>query len=153
MGFRTNRRQRLNRDPLDLVWRDLVVGSIVEIGRSQRLVRRDLLRVFERSAILEVGGDAGGAERVATDFGFDPGGSSSSADHSPGIRLVQGIGRESPTRCDRDRAEEGSLLLIPKLRRFAVGVEVLLKGVVAGQCGKVLHARARHDLQGVKGDF
>ncbi len=31
---------------------------------------RDLLRMFERAAVLEVGGDAGGAEGVAAEAAF-----------------------------------------------------------------------------------
>lgn len=36
-----------NRNPLDLVEGDLVVGAIVEFGRPRRLMRRDLLRMFQ----------------------------------------------------------------------------------------------------------
>jgi len=36
-------------------------------------VPRHFLRVLERAAVGEIGGNAGGAKRVATDFGRDAG--------------------------------------------------------------------------------
>jgi hypothetical protein len=57
----------LNRDPLDFVKRDLIRGPVVEFGGAGRLVRRDLLGVLQR-AVLQAGGDAGGAEGVAADL-------------------------------------------------------------------------------------
>lgn len=41
---------KLDLDALDLVQRDLVVGSVVELGGPRRLVCRDLLGVLERAA-------------------------------------------------------------------------------------------------------
>jgi len=64
---------RSDGNALDLVERDLVRGAIVELGRARRLVSGDLLRVFQRTAVFEVGGDAGGAERVAADLRLDAG--------------------------------------------------------------------------------
>ena len=80
-----------NCNPLDLVERDLVAGAVVELGRARRLVRRDLLRVLQRAAVLEVGGDAGGAEGVAADRGLDAGGLCPPADHSPRVRLSERV--------------------------------------------------------------
>jgi RNA-directed DNA polymerase len=53
-------------------------------------VRSHFLRVLERAAVREVGGDPGGAERVATDFGRDAGRFGATADHAPGVGLVHG---------------------------------------------------------------
>ena len=44
-----------------------------QLGGARRLVRRDLLRVLQSAAVLEVGGDAGGAECVAADLRLDAG--------------------------------------------------------------------------------
>ncbi len=52
----------LNSDLLDLVERDLVVGAVVELGGAGTLVGGHGLRVLEGAAIVEIGGDAGGAE-------------------------------------------------------------------------------------------
>jgi hypothetical protein len=57
----------LDRDLLDLVRRDLIRGAVVELGGARGFVRGDLLGVFERAAVFEVGGNAGRAEAVATD--------------------------------------------------------------------------------------
>ena len=58
---------RLNRDPLDLIKRDLIAGAIIELRGARAFVRRDGLRVLERPAVLEIGRDAGGAEGMAAD--------------------------------------------------------------------------------------
>ena len=55
----------LDLDPLHLIEGNLVTGSVVEFGGAGGLVGGDGLGVFERSAIFEVGGDAGGPKRVA----------------------------------------------------------------------------------------
>jgi hypothetical protein len=40
---------RSNPDPLDLIERNLVLSTIVELGGARRFVRGDLLRVLERN--------------------------------------------------------------------------------------------------------
>src|SRR6266851_444671 len=57
-------RPESNPDPLDFVEGNLILGAIVQLGRARRFVRRDLLRMLERSAVLNVGRDAGRAECV-----------------------------------------------------------------------------------------
>jgi len=76
-----------NRNPLDFVKRDLVGRAVVQFRRSGRLVRRDLLGVLEGASILEVGGDAGCAERMAADRRQNSGGASSPANHLPRLGL------------------------------------------------------------------
>ena len=46
--------------------------------------------LFQRAAVLEIGGDAGGAEGVVADLRLDPGGAGAAADHLIGIGLGQG---------------------------------------------------------------
>jgi hypothetical protein len=49
------RQIRSNRDPLDLVERDLIPGAVVKLGGARALMRRHGLCVFERAAGLEIG--------------------------------------------------------------------------------------------------
>ena len=48
---------------LDLIEGNLILPAIIQFGRARRLVVGNLLRDFERAAVFEVRGDAGGAER------------------------------------------------------------------------------------------
>jgi hypothetical protein len=57
-----------DRNTLDLIERDFVAGAIVELGGAWAFVRRHGLRIFERAARLEVGGDAGRPEHMATEL-------------------------------------------------------------------------------------
>jgi hypothetical protein len=52
-------------------------------------VRRHLLRVLERAAIGEIGGDLGRTESMAPDRRSDAGRLRAAADHEPGIGLRQ----------------------------------------------------------------
>src|SRR5260370_40690464 len=54
-------------------------------------MRGHLSADLEPAAVLEVGGDAGGAEGVTTNLGLDPCSRSSAANHPPDIGLEQGI--------------------------------------------------------------
>ena len=54
----------LDRNPLDLVERDLVTGAVVELCRPRAFMRRHGLGILERGAGLEIGSDAGGGTRV-----------------------------------------------------------------------------------------
>src|SRR5262245_9874187 len=57
----------LDDDAFDLVERDLVASTVVELSRPGALMSRDSLCVLDGPAVLEVGGDAGRAEGVAAD--------------------------------------------------------------------------------------
>ena len=83
-------RRGLQPDALHLVLREPLLRVVVELGRARALVRRHFLRVLECAAIGEIGGNAGGAKRVATDFGRDTGRLGATADHAPGVGLVHG---------------------------------------------------------------
>jgi len=73
----------LDGDAFDLVEADLVGRSVVELGCAWGLVGGDLLRVLQRTAVLEVGGDAGGAEGVAAEErGLDAGNTAADAKHA-----------------------------------------------------------------------
>src|SRR5271165_2661793 len=58
---------RSNRNPLDLVKRDLIASAIIELRRAGAFVRRHGLRILQGAAGFEIGRDAGRAESVAAD--------------------------------------------------------------------------------------
>jgi hypothetical protein len=83
----------LNRDSLDLIERDLISSAVVKLGRARAGVRRHLLGLFQRAFVVQVIGDAGGAEGMATDRRFDSRQPSAAADHPPdigGLEIVAG---------------------------------------------------------------
>ena len=53
-----------NPDSLDLIERNLVLGAVVQLGGTRRLMRRNLLGVFERAAVLHVSRNPGRAKCV-----------------------------------------------------------------------------------------
>jgi hypothetical protein len=48
--------RKLDRDLFDFVDRDAVAGAVVELGGPRAFVHGELLSLFERAAIFEVGG-------------------------------------------------------------------------------------------------
>ena len=62
----------LYRDLLDFVERDGVAGAVVEFGGPRAFMSGDLLSLFERPTIFEVGGDPSGSEGVVTNRCSDP---------------------------------------------------------------------------------
>jgi len=62
-------------------------------------------RVLERAAVLQVGGDAGRAERMVANGRADAHRQCAASDHRIGIRLRQRLGAELP-RAAPDRAEQ-----------------------------------------------
>src|SRR3954468_10280642 len=82
---------------LHFVLRKAFLGAVIELGRSRTLVCRHFLRVLERAAVGEIGGDAGGAERVTPDRLGDTGCDCAAADHAPGIGLTHRLlGQHAP---------------------------------------------------------
>lgn len=59
--------QFLNRDPLDLIERNLIAGAVIELGRARAFVRGHGLSMLKRTTVRKVSGDAGRAERVIAD--------------------------------------------------------------------------------------
>src|SRR5215467_3775979 len=82
-------RAKRNIDLHDLIERDAVLASILELRRPRRGVRRHLARLLERASVLEVGRDARAAEGVVADFGGDAGRLGPTAHHSPSVGSVQ----------------------------------------------------------------
>jgi hypothetical protein len=80
-----------NRNSLNLFERNGISGAVVELGRPRRGLGGNPLGLFERAAIFEVGGDAGGAEGVAADGRGEPGGQGALLDHAQHIILVKRV--------------------------------------------------------------
>ncbi len=76
-----------NRNPLDRIERNLVLAPVVELRRAGGFVVGDVLRGFQRSAVLQVRRDTGGAKRVISYFRFDADQFSPSLDHAIGVLL------------------------------------------------------------------
>ena len=69
-------------DPLYLVLSETLFRTVVKLGRARALVRRHFLRVLECTTVGQIGGDAGGAERVAADCLGNVGGGGTAPDHA-----------------------------------------------------------------------
>ena len=74
IGWATKEWSDLVNHALDLVQRDGVIAPVVEARSAGRLVPGHLLRHFQLAAVLQVRGDAGGAEAVTQNLGLDVGG-------------------------------------------------------------------------------
>jgi hypothetical protein len=97
-------------NPLHFVLRQPFLGAVIALGRARALLRRHLLRVLQGAAIVELGSDAGCAERVVADRRQDAGDHGAPADHAPGIGLADRQNRcRVSTRPDVRRA--------PRIRR------------------------------------
>ena len=93
-------------------------------------MRGDLLGVFERTTVLQVSGDAGGAKCMTTG-GIGQGGSSRAPfDHRQDILLRHRIPCKFVS--FPDRAEEGPLLVARDFCGFHPSVQILGEIVVAG---------------------
>ena len=99
-----------NRNPFDLIERDLVACAIIELRCARTFVRGHELGVFERAAGLKVGGNSSGAEGVAADLDLRAKVGGAALDHAPGVDPVHRRGRERPGAPD-GRAEQGALVV------------------------------------------
>lgn len=68
--------------PIHLRQCDLVAPPVVDLGRAGG-------GVFQRAAVLEVGGHPGRAETVVADAGCDPGGLRAAACHGVGVGMAE----------------------------------------------------------------
>src|SRR3954454_22832198 len=83
-GGRPTWEPALNHNPLDFVEGNLVAGAVIELGGLGRLVGGNLLGLLDGAAGFEVGGDAGGPERVAANPRREPGGGGPPLNHVQG---------------------------------------------------------------------
>src|SRR4051812_19188346 len=122
---------RSDPDALDLSEGEAVVAAVVELGGAGAGVVGHGGGVLQRAAVLEVGGDAGGAEAVVADRGGDAGGGGAAADHGVGVGLRQGRAGELAGAA-ADGAEQRPLRVAAQAGAVEVGGEVVIKVVVAG---------------------
>jgi len=120
-----------NQHPLHLVEAHLVVPAIVELRRACRGVVGHGGGLFERAAVLEVGGDPGRAKREVADLGRDAGRSRAPTDHRVGVCLGQGRRRQR-VGASADRPKQRPLRIAREPAAVDIGMEVSLEVVVAG---------------------
>lgn len=102
---------RSNEYPLHLVEAHLVAAAVVKLRRARRGMVRHGSGLFERPAVLQIGGDAGRAEAVIPDFCRNTGGYRASPDHRIGIGLGQG-GQGKLARASAYRAKQQGLRIV-----------------------------------------
>jgi hypothetical protein len=111
-----------NRNPLDLIERDLIAGAIIELRCARAFVRSHELRVFQCAAGLQVGRYSGGPEGVAADLDLHAEFRGAALDHAPGVDPVHRPRRECAGAAD-GRAEQGTLFVVGD----AGGTEVFIE--------------------------
>jgi hypothetical protein len=65
LAFHLRPPRLLKINAFDFVHRDLVACAVIELGRTRRFVRSDLLRILERAAIFQIGCDTGRPKSMA----------------------------------------------------------------------------------------
>ena len=120
---------RSNRDPLDLIERDLVPGAIVELGGARAFVRRHCLRIFQRAALIEIGGDASCPEHMTAELDLETRFGRAPPDHLIGVDAVHRVLRQ-PAGLAGGRAEEGGLAGIADAGRVEIFVDELFELVM-----------------------
>ena len=95
-------------------------------------MRRHFLGVFERTAIGEIGGDAGRAQHVIADLGKNAGSDSTPSDHAPGIRLIHRLPREHGGVVSAAGAEQKALAVLGDCGHGNIGVQRLGERVMDG---------------------
>ncbi len=105
--------------------------AIIELCRPSRGVVCHLRRLFQRPAVLEIGGDAGRPKAVVAELGIDAGRGGAPADHRIGVaRRQHGAGELAGAAADG--AEQRPLGVVADAGLVEIGGEVGLKVVVAG---------------------
>jgi hypothetical protein len=113
---------RLNRDPLHLIQANIVASSIIEPGCSGRLVRRNLLRDLQTTAVLEIRGNSGCPEGVVSNLCINARRLRPPPDHAIGIPAFTGRPakrRERRHRRDRREREDGLRSILNQSRIVA----------------------------------
>jgi hypothetical protein len=95
-------------------------------------MRGHFLRVLERAALGEVGGDPGGTECVAADFRRDAGRRGAPADHPPGVGLAHRFVGEHGAVVAARGTEEEVLAVLGDAGRVDIGMQRLGERVMAG---------------------
>ena len=115
--------RKSNRNPLDLVERNLVAGAVVELRRARAGMVSHGLSVFERAAVGEKIRESGRPKCVAAHVGVDAGLLGAPADHAPDIDAVHRQRRQRAA-MPVGGAEQGSPFRSEQPGRMHVGVEI-----------------------------
>ncbi len=121
----------LHANPLNFVESNVVATPAVELGRAGRCVIGHRRRVFERTAVFQVGGDSGRAKRVVANLGVDAGLERSASHHRIRIGLGQGGGAQE-SGAALNRAEEWPFRIASNPGATQVLVQIRVKRVVTG---------------------
>jgi len=119
-----------NHDPLDLIERDLVAGAIVELRRARAFVRRHQLSILQGPAVVEIGGNPGGAERVAANIPTHSRLARAPLNHLPHMDARHRIFGELIGTA-AGRAEEGRLLRFKDAGRLQIGIKIAFQVMMA----------------------
>ena len=118
-----------NRNPLDLIERDLIAGAIVQLGGARAFMRRHGLRVFQSAAGFEIGGNAGGAKGMAANLGPRAEVGGAALDHAVGVDAVHGFIRQRAGAASGG-AEQGGLPDVADVGGLDIGVEIGFESVM-----------------------
>lgn len=121
----------LHTDPFDFVKGDVVMASIVKLGRTRRCVVRHRRSVFERATVFQISGDTRRTKRVVANLRVDAGRERSARHHRVRIRLGQGGGAEAPG-ATLDRAKQRPLPLSADPDAFNVRIQIGFQRVMTG---------------------
>ena len=117
-------------DTLDLVERDLLAQTIVELGGAGGLVPGDPGCDLEVTAVPKVFGDPGPAEAVCTDLGGYPRFAGAALDHLEGAQARQRPVRGRIAAPRLAAPEEGPASVLADPGGLEAGVDAFLGGVV-----------------------
>ena len=122
---------RSKTNPLNFLQCDVVGRPVVQFRRPRRLVSREVGGRFKGTAILQVNGDAGGAEAVVGNAPLEAGCLGAALDDTEGVHPAHALGGEL-VGAAASGSEDGSFGMVLEAGRCDVGVEVLLGLVMAG---------------------
>jgi len=83
-----------NENPFHLVERHFLGAAVVKPRRARRGMVRHLRGLFERTAVLQISGDARGAKDVVANSRGDASGFGATLNHRIGVSLGQGVAGE-----------------------------------------------------------
>jgi hypothetical protein len=120
---------RLNRNPLDLIERNLVAGAIIELRRARAFMRRHRLSILQSAAGFKICRDPRGSKRMAADADTRAEIGGAALDHAPGVNPAHRLFSQHAGAAGGG-AEQGSLAGVADAGRHDVGVEIGFKSVM-----------------------
>jgi long-chain acyl-CoA synthetase len=102
----------LKSNSLDLVLRESVLRAVVKLGRARTFMRGHGLRMLQRAAIAEIGGDPRRAKRVIADRRHDVCRRGTPADHASGVGLRHRLLGQHGGAVSRAGAEQPALAVL-----------------------------------------